>query len=369
MSKPMNKTTKRVLIGLAVIVLLAACFVSVSLYAKHEMSKPTFELPDTTLSSASELPEVKEEVVRYVLELYETAISADDVEASWHTDAKLKDYDEDISTPFSDADNEIILYIREHAGDAIKELYPQADKLTLSKNEGVFIPDITSADVLDFSAERGRYNDDNVYVDDDYYFITLKISPDVINADEIPESEIYGKFVERFASAFTVENAEFEVKSVTMSFKVFRPLDQLSSLEVTRSYRVKADIELTDTFRALSSDGKAQVELPYESTEKISFKHYGAYFAQSCVVHNKGDMNALPAKVTVKEEATADDYELSFSVSEDGYVEIDSDGVMTVNDISENPLTVTMTLKFNGHTYTDDLLVYLTQLEVATDAQ
>lgn len=369
MSRPMQKNTRRFLIFLVIVALLGACFGSVALYAKKELSKQKFPVPDPVRPSLSELPQTKEETVSYVLGLYDAAVSAEDVETSWHTDAKLKDYDTDMATPFSAADNDIILYIREHAGDAIKALYPDEEHITQSRAHGVYLPEITAEDVLDYTAERGRYNDDGDYVDDDYYFITLSVAPETLHAYALKQSDVYANFKAAFADALTVENLNAKGGSVTMRFKIARVFDEIISLEITRAYTIQASVALAGPFAALTADGKAEVTLPYEATEKISFTHYGAHFTVACVAHTVGDMNSLPADVKIPKDTAQEDFTLSFTPSVEGVVEIDADGVMTVLKATEDPITVTMTLVYGGRTYTDTLTVYLTELEVATDAQ
>ena len=373
MSRPMSKTAKRALIALAIVALLGACFASVGVYAHYTFNKPKFPKPDGTLQSASALPETKEAVFDYVSSLYEKAVSADDVEGSWHTDVKLKDYDTPLSAPFSDADKTLIAYVIEHANDddLLKNAYPKQEKVLQCKEKGVFLPEITAENVPDYTAERGRYNDDGDYVDDNYYFITLEVDPATVDPAAVTESETFKNITGMLTAAFTVEDAELTPQRVQYKYKVFRPLDQLVSLEITRTYQVRATLLPDEVFAPLITDGgkTAAVELPYESTEKISFKHYGAYFTQSSIVRNPGDMDALPASVTVGDDTAPEDFTLTFTPSADGLVEIDSDGVMTVKGVQEDPLTVTMTLVYGGHTYTDTLTVYLTELEVESDAQ
>lgn len=373
MSKPMKKSTRRILIAFAIVALLAACFVSVGIYAHYTINKPKFPMPDTTLASARELPGDKAGVFNYVTELYNAAVAADDVEGSWHTDVKLKDYDTPLDAAFSDADKNLIAYIFEHANDddTLKNIYPKADNVLQCKEKGVFLPDITVNDVLEYTAERGRYNDDGAYLDDDWYYVTLTVDPATVDAAALAESETCLGLTGLLTSAFTAENIKITPEKITYKYKISRPFDQLNSLEITRAYTVEADLLPAEAYASMLADGEKTVHVtaPYQSTEKIGFKYYGAHFTQSCVAHMPGDMNALPASVTVNSEATADDYKLTFEPSVDGIVEIDADGVMTVNAMYDEPFTITMTLEYDGHVYSDVLTVYLTELEVETDAQ
>ena len=373
MSKPMKKSVRRILLALLIVTLMGACFASVGIYAHYTLSKPKFPMPDTSLKSARELPQDKAGVFDYATGLYNAAVAADDVEGSWYTDVKLKDYGEPIEAPFSDADKDLIAFIIEHANDddTLKNAYPKADNVLQCKEKGVFLPDITVNDVTEFTAERGRYNGDGVYLDDDWYYVTLTVDPATVDASAITGSETYKNIIGLLDPAFTAENVKVTPERITYKYKISRPFDQLNSLEITRAYTVEADLTPAEAYAPMLTDGAktAHVKAPYEATEVISFKYYGAHFTQSCVVHQPGDMNALPASVTVNGAATADDYTLTFEPSADGIVEIDADGVMTVNAMREEPFTIKMTLEYDGHTYTDTLTVYLTELEVETDVQ
>lgn len=370
MSKPMKKKMRIFLIALAVIVLLGACFGSVALYAQREINKPRFTLPEAPIRSLSELPAEKSDAVSYVRRLYESAVQADDVEASWHTDVKVKDFESDMIAPFAKADQNILFYIRENASDQLRALYPDVSGVTQSKNAGVFAFDLTEADVLDFTAAQGRYKDDSEYVDDQYYFITLTVDPARVDTEALKEGEVCRKFTEIFAPALTVSAAEIEAREIKMVFKILRAYDQLVSLEITRGYQIRVLADLTDDYAALLTPGSgesAEIEFPYVSTEKISFDHYRAHFTRRNMAVNPGDMKALPADIKVKTEATKEDYTLTFEVSQDGVLEIDEDGVMTVLKMTEEPVTILMTLTYDGHTYTDSLTIYITELEVETN--
>ncbi|MBQ6421389.1 MAG: hypothetical protein IJK02_09980 [Clostridia bacterium] len=399
MKKPMNKVTKRILIALLAIVLLGSCFTFVGLYAHNELTKPRFKLENAKLEpvhpltvtetstvtndtgrnerkteyiSDAEKQKLLPDTFNYVADLYKKAVAADNVETSWHTDAKLKDYSEAPSTPFPEKDVEIMQYILEHADEndknRVKSLYPQADKVLSADKKGVYAFDLTLEDVTDISVRRGSYNDKNEYENDEYYFVDLTVDPSYIDASSIPGSEVYRHFEEAFASALTADKVSFEVTGVKFAFKIDHRFNELASLEITRSYRVTADVTLTDSFAALQADGsgKAHVELPYEATEKIGFRYYGAYFTANCVAETKGDMQALPARVNVKDEEAKENFSLTFEASDPSVVKIDEDGVMTVLECTDDPVTVTMTLTYKGHTYTDDLTVFITELEVET---
>jgi hypothetical protein len=369
MSKPKRNVKKIVLISLLVVVLLGACFTFVGLYAKREMTKPKFTPPDSTLPSARELPTDKDGVLAYVKELYTAAAGSNDVEMNWHTDIKLNNFGEDVSAPLSDADLEIFKFIREHADEdgLIRSMYPKADNVRQAANEGAYAFDVTADQITGFTAERGRHNDNGDIVDDDYYYVTFELDPAVTDTAAIPESDTYKRFTEALGAAFSVSDPAFEATGVRMNVKIARAFDELVSVEITRAYKATAKLTTTPAYAALAPEGTFEVTFPYESTEKIGFKYYGAHFTQSSIATTPGDMKALPARVNVNSAATEDDYTLTFDVSDDGILKIDEDGVMTVLSADKETVMIKMTLEYEGKTYTDELLVYITELEVATE--
>ena len=374
-------TKKKILIALALLALIGACFAGVGLYMHYEVNKEKFILKNNELASKTELPAGQSEAYAYVKGLYDAAVSSEAVECSWHTDVKLKDYDAPLSTPLSAADNDVILYIWEHAEDddkaQFKSLYPSGDKKLNGAKEGAYQIDVTEAQLIGFTAKQGREDENGNHVDDDYYFITLNVDPSVIDAAAIPNSETYKKLTEKLSPALSVQKADIKVNSVSMTFKIARYYDEIASLEITRSYAVAADVTFTDAYAALLSDGgkTAHIELPYQSTEKVSFKYYGAHFTQAFDARKVDDMRALPVRVNVNDGASREngDYTLTFKafngktdVTGD-IVSFDEDGVMTVKKACADPLTVEMTLEYNGEKYVDTMTLYVTELEVATE--
>lgn len=385
MSKPMSKTGKRVLIALTIVALVGGCLGGVGIYAHGELTKPKFQLDDPKVVSAREVPKIESvnngteaapldenAVFDYIHDLYTAAIAADDVETSWHTDVKLKDYSESMTTPFDASDENVIRYILKQAGDQLKDnVYPKADGVLKSGENGVFQFDLSRAQVTGITAQQGRFNDRNEYIDDEFYYINFEVDPSWVDVGAIPGSETYKKFTEVLSPAMTVHDAKFETQSVRMSFKVARQYDELLSAEITRSYRVKASVSLQGDYAALAPDAAApfEVETPYEATEKISFFYYGAHFNVKWLAVQPDDWQALPARVQVHTDEAQENFRLTYTVSDPKVISIDDDGVMRVEKkgVTDEEVTVGIRLEYKGHTYTDELTVYITTLEVQND--
>ncbi len=360
----MKKGVKIFLGILVTILLVGICFGSIALYLRNERSKPVFHLPDLEpVSSVTALPTKEAAVINYVLQLYDAAVTADDVEGAWHTDVHLGE----LQTPFAAADAGIVQYIRDQAGGKIAALYPSASELLMSETKDAPKLPLTTTDVIAFSAEQGRHNDDGTVSDDGFYFIDFTIDPQSVDTTAMKESKVYQGVAELLAPALTIEKCSIQPQSVTMNCRIDRTTDELQSVTITKQYQIDANVRLTDLYSALVENGSGPISLQYETVTSINFNHYAAVFTERQIAVKKNDMKALPARVTVHSTATKEDYKLTFDVSVDDVLEIDADGVMTVEENCDEPVIVTMTLEYDGHVYSDQLTVYITEMELETE--
>ena len=364
--KPMKKWLRNLLIILAVVVFASAAVFFVKIYFDHENSKPVFELPGIEpRPSVSALPETKEDAYEYVAGLFEKAMSADDVEVSWSTGVDLGG---EMKMPFKKEDADIILFIRDRAPGQISPLYSSADRVIAATAENKPAFDYALDSIVDFSAEQGHTNEDGTKFDEDYYFINFSIDTSVIDVEKLKSSEVASGIKEILASAMKVNALEITPESIDVNFKIDRITDQLLNVDIHRSYSIAATVELQGEYAGLIEGGVADVELPYKANESISFRNYGVRFLQQQYVCKPDDMEALPVSVNVKDDATADEYKVSFEISKPDALEVDSDVVMRVHKAyEEEPVEVKMILEFNGHTYSDTMLVYVTEKEEPTD--
>ena len=365
--KPMKKWLRNLLIVLAVIVFSAAAVFFVKVYFDHENSKPKFEFPPIEpRPSVSALPETKENAYKYVSNLFDKAMSANDVELSWSTGVDLSG---EMKTPFKKEDQDIVLFIRDRAQGQIGSLYPSVSGVIASQSEEKPEFFFELADVVDFSSEQGHTNEDGTKSDEDYYFIYFNIDPSVLNIDEIKNGEVKAGIEETLSSAMKIKALDLKAEAIAVSFKVDRVTDQLLNVDIRREYTVNSTVELQGEYANLAENGTADIEFPYKANEGISFRHYGVRFLQQQYVCKPDDMEALPVSVTVKEDVPTEEYKVSFEISEPDVLEVDKDVVMKVLKAYEEdkPIEVKMILEFNGHTYSDSILVYVTEKEEPTN--
>ena len=375
MSKPMKKGVKIFLAVLIVATLLAVCFLSVALYAKHEFEKEKSWLPPKLYpahASVTELPEDIHGAYEYVMRLYKEAMAADNVEASWHTDVDLGG---ELTLPFGGADNSLISMIRDGAGGAVQALYPTGSNVKTTSEEIKGLPPVTleETDILDYPYDASAlFNRKGEYLSDTYE-IVFHLDPAFENADEIRHGAVYEGICELLQSAVTVNDTDLDTQAVEMIFRIDRLTDRLMSIDIARSYNVTARVTLTDAYAALSANGskEAEIVLPYRATEKIGFMWYGLHFTEDYLEQRPDDITVLPLDIHVNAGAVrGEDFKVEYEISDPETLEIDDECVMTVNKTNDVSATegvkITATLTYEGKTYSDDIVIYITKLEKAT---
>ena len=325
---------KTILLGvLVVVVIIGICFVCVTLYAKNEINKEKFQMPEIDVPLLTQELTDKDKAFAYAMNQYNAAVSADNTEGRWRTDVRR--LDEDWQTPFSKADNAILLGIRKKAGDQIKEMYPkQYGNVRLREVRDAIPPFVKQAqDVTDFSITLGRENDRNETVDTDRYFLTLTFDPNCEDTQAMLNSDAYQNICKELSPVAALNDTQIEMQSVSM-------LGQ--------------------------KEGK--IVLPYGTSQIVEFSYYGAHFTDEAIAVKPGDIKRLPAAVFVNENASKDDFKLTFTSSDPEALTFDADGTMTVSkDAHEEKVTVSMTLEYEGKTYTDELTVFITELELEVE--
>lgn len=366
MSRPLKKSQKALIGVLIAVVLIGACFTTVTLYAKRELSKPRFTMPEMAAAPSAPLPTEDDALRAHVGRLYAETTGADDVEGSWSTDISM---DGEWNTPLPDADEAVLRYIASQAGGQIAALYPSAENVLLHKTADIPQPILTRPDMTaDCTAREGNVAENGSVTDTDRVFITMKKELPDPAAEPAAQNSICRTVTENLRALVQITDVTAAMQSATETYTTDRVTGALLQAELIRTYRIRATVLPTQETKDLLPADPVQIELPYTAKAVIRFAHYGARFSSPAIVVHPGDEKTLPAEVTVNAEAAASDYTLRFSCDAPDALSFAEDGVMYVHKAVPDPVTVTMTLEYDGHTYTDRMTVYITELEVAPDA-
>ena len=358
MKKPMTKKTRIVLGILIAVLLIGTCFFCVSIYAKKEFNKPRFEIPDPPArDDLTQRLATEEDTVAFIERLFSEAAQADDAEGSWHTDVS---FDGEWQTPFSDADNGVIRFIAKRAEGEIGGFYPSASDVLMTDAQDVPSP-LTGAAVsaCELKAEEGKDKRE------DAYSIALTRDPAAIDTQGMAQSAVYTAIAEKLSSVAEIEEITITALGAEEKYRLDHATDHLLSAEFTHTYSIRALVRLTTP--GTQSAQPAEIVLPYTTVQHVSFRHYGVRLTAGGVVASDGTKLGLGLEVITKKDESADNYTLSYTPSVPGVLEFDEDGMMTILKPCDEPINVTVTMQYAGHTYSDSTTVYITDLEVASD--
>lgn len=130
--------------------------------------------------------------------------------------------------------------------------------------------------------------------------------------------------------------------------------NRLTFLRVKRCYNVKAELSFAGT---LSGLGTQEVSFEYEAKEENRLSYAGIFIKQDTLGVLPNDTQSLSVSANVAEDASSDDFVLSFSSSDESIATVDGNGIVSGIAESKTPVTVTVTLEYLGNTYTDSCLV------------
>lgn len=350
---------------LGVLALVGVAFACLSIYAKKEINKPKFEMPEAPeVSAVSPLPASKQEAYDYVNALFTASLNADDVELSEHTSISLTG--DGRETPFSDADNGLFARALEQAQGKISGMFTAVENEPVARIKDLPTLGFTAAQVTDFTAEKGVTDENGETNDDGFYYISFTVEPTAVDTAAMLDSEVKAGVLKELEPMLSVSSAQIIPESFTAKFKIRYADDSLERIELKQNVTVNATVDFKDDYKAVSGE-TSSLKLPLEKTLSIDFFRYGLRFVERQTALQTGRTLALPLEVRVNSETTKDDYTITYTVSQDGVLDIDADGVMEVVGASEQPVTVTAVLEYDGHTYSDSMTVYATDLEVKTD--
>lgn len=363
-AKPMKKGLKIVLIVLIVLVLLGICFGSLALYAHHEFTKEKFWLPYVPQKqSLTAFPETADEAVAYVDRLYAEAVVSDEAEGNWRTDVDLGG---DMSVSLPDADASLVRFIRDGAAGKIAPLYPNEPGVNMKDAKDAPAVELNSADVLDYPFDAEKiYNPNGTFISDDYV-LEFEVDPASVDGEALKDGDVCKGVLEILAPAVSVDELKIEPKTVHMKFTADRLTDRLRGVEIVRTYDISAKARFTGEYGALSAE-PVDVTLPYKTVQHIEFKWYMARFTQGDIAVRHDDVKSLPVEIYVNEAAEkGKDFTLTFTYSVPDLMEVDDEFVLHMHGRhdQDDPVTVGMKLDYNGHVYTDEINVYVTDLEM-----
>lgn len=366
----MSKKKKALLIAAGLVLLIAICSVSLYFYAKNEINKPKFIVPENKKSAAVEIPNDSPGIMSYVEELYNKSFT-DEVTVSKSVNLNIPD--DSIVSQLSESDNKIAVMVKNQYLNYLHSLYKEFENIPGDKVENIRPLDFEVGDLEgNASMTEGKTDDKGNVSDENYYFFDVPVkgidypvfndkSSGRYKTFAIEENKhVYDDLQKEIKNLGEVYSDHFEVISGGVSGKIDKFRNKLLNISISHTYKCCFTFQFDNEFITL---GCVDFELTYTVTENYTFNWYGAYFTDEYVYINEGDEKALPLNISVGEGK----YKLVLKSSDDKKVTVNDEGLIDAVAVTDKdkPVVIDMSFEYNGYKYSGKCYVTVTDLEIS----
>lgn len=362
--KPLNKITikQRVILlvscPLIVIILCSiAIVITVHNIESGEIAEGTEEQADIILELPEEFNASPE---KYCAGIIKDAAKADDVKISSWTGVSIHD----MAGDFTEEVFKVIGYITGQLNDGAKGKY---ENLSVKYGE-------SAAKLGDFAAISENLTEASGEGKNDDLSYTLSIPVDSGAIAEFTEKdkEVFEDCKNNCSDTVKLTDDKFELDSVTAYYHYSYSNQYITSFELVREYKLSANAEFLG---ALDVFGNGALSFGVRVNTKYDITHAGVSvqeelkltkngFQTLSMSANVGD-DALSAEDAESEGVTDPDriFTVEFTSSDETVATVDKTGMVEAQKISDEPVTVTVTLTYHGKVYKDTCTVYVTEEE------
>lgn len=341
-SKQLTMKARILILILCPLIVIACCSVAIVLTVSTIVDeKYDFSTEEAETFEAPEASEAPAALMTFISDVCEDT----EIYVNRSVDVSLSDFDGNIT----DGQKSILGYL---AGDISGKIGGFYDTENVDYGEepecvniGEFVPYVRES-----SAELNENGDRICY--------TLSL-----DTGSNPISDKYRKLddsaAEQVAAGSTeaclIENIKADMTELTVYGESDKE-GRMTYLYVERRYDVKADVVFRDDLDEL---GTQNLSLVYTVREKKSLTYAGISIKQDNISLEGNGFQTLGISANVSENCGPDDYRLTFTSSDESILKADQNGMIEAVSISDKPVTVTATLEYLGHTYTDTCTVYV----------
>lgn len=366
-----GKKKQFIIFGLCSFLALILCLVTLVIVVKQVEGDNSKVLSSVSEKSKTELSGDEAQLSEYICNLTSSASGNKFVKVNKYTDLSVDDsgvkvYLADGSESGDDgailsyAKNYILPYADTIYGeDYTGEFGKVYDGMPLVNLDGA---DITAAYHVGEVDGNGNkvYDDEGNHIDSDYYFITFTVKGASVTDDTLKKSlgissipDIKGAIQKEVSDVCKIDSAKAKPEDFVITVKVNRLTDELVTLAICRSYTVSADV----TFKGdLKVFGEKRVEFPYSVTETYEYFYAGVTLSEREITIEEGDEANLTVNAVIENDS---EYTVSFESSDTAVATVDEMGYVKGVGESDDPVTITVTLRYMGETFTDECLVYV----------
>ena len=346
-SKRLSGTKMQIILLLVCpVLMIAVCSVLIWFYASVAVDGESFSLPREKVLPKTQVSAQREDILSFFTQVLENAFESGEVHISQQNNVSVSE----ISSDMTEAQNSFFKFVVENLSGEMAAMF-SSDEITYGNKAELFsLGVIDKADEFVFETDE----ENKLYKIELLYNLPKEDSADGFFADE--DIEVFSLVEEQLGSLGSIEPKIRSLNFVKVYGEIDFTSDKLRSMKISRSYSVCSDVEFAGDLEALGSVD-TYFNVLFERNYTVDYA--GIEIEQDEIILTANGYDNLSVIAGVDKNASADDFSLVFTSSDESIATVDENGVVEAVNISETPAIITAELKYLGNTYKDETKVFV----------
>ncbi|MBR3976113.1 MAG: Ig domain-containing protein [Clostridia bacterium] len=328
------------------VLMIAICSVLIWFYASVAVDDESFSLPREKVLPKTQVSAQREDILSFFTQVLENAFESGEVHISQQNNVSVSE----ISSDMTEAQNSFFKFVVENLSGEMAAMF-SSDEITYGNKAELFsLGVIDKADEFVFETDE----ENKLYKIELLYNLPKEDSADGFFPEE--DIEVFSLVEEQLGSLGSIEPKIRSLNFVKVYGEIDFTSDKLRSMKISRSYSVCSDVEFTGDLEAL---GSVDTYFNVLFERNYTVEYAGIEIEQDEIILTANGYDNLSVIAGVDENASAGDFALTFTSSDEKIATVDENGVVEAVNVSQTPAVITAELKYLGNTYTDEVEVFV----------
>ena len=343
--KTLGTKLQLVLLLVCPVLMIVVCSVLVWFYAAVAVDDESFSVPEAQLPPKTQVSS-QEEAVTLFTQVLKNAFEGGEVSMAVGNNV----YISEISADMNEASGSMLKFAVEGMTGEMSAMFSSDDVSYGEKAELVSLDVIDKADEVVFEADE----ENKLYKIELLYNLPEDDIADGFFSEE--DYEVFSLVEEQLKDICDIKSNEKELEYLKVYAEIDYTSDKLLRMEISRLYRVGADVEFAGDLASLAA---AHISLDVMLERNYTVSYAGIEIMQDEIILTANGYDNLSVFAGVDDNAAAEDFSLTFVSSDETIATVDANGVVEAVNVSETPAIITAELKYLGNTYTDKVEVFV----------
>lgn len=317
---------KVALLALCPLVIIVLCSVVIVLYAGSLVEEGTYNPQPEPPVYLSQVPESDEDRIAAVNTLLQAAQTGNETQITVETTVDLHD----LTSNLTEAQKNLFVFA---SGSVEGGMAGFANRKGLSYGE--------SADLFAPIAS------DNIELTQEELFT---YTADIENPFAEEDGQVFTQTQDAFVNVLTVIDKKITPATSNVQLLLDPVTDRLREVTYSRTYNMDYTVEFVGELADL---GTQNLQFGCTLTDKYTITWAGISIEQNLISLAKNGYQALSTTIHKAEDATPEDYKLTYTSSDESVATVDEKGFVEAVAVSDTLVTITATMEYLGKTYTD----------------